>query len=647
MYSTVVFCLLALSGTLAMPVTDQANSTQAVTENILNATEAQDVTVQPIEVNVTEQVDASQPTTTQSTPLVTDDNVVTNASTATETVVIETTTESPKFTCGGKAAGLYADPDNCYQYYECVEGFSTAFLRLCAPGGPVFDPAKQRCDWPENVPAPCGTKVRNEGSIRARSSLMARSSSTFTCTGKQPGMYADPADCSMYYECVLGHPVYHRPCAPGGTVYDPASLRCMWPHEVSGPCGTLSANLLTDQTSANVPAHDVPVPSTFTCTGKQLGMYADPADCSMYYECVLGHPVYHRPCAPGGTVYDPASLRCMWPYEVSGPCGTLSANLLTDETSANVPAHDVPVPSTFTCTGKQPGMYADPADCSMYYECVLGHPVYHRPCAPGGTVYDPASLRCMWPHEVSGPCGISANLLTDETSANVPAHDVPVPSIFTCTGKQPGMYADPADCSMYYECVLGHPVYHRPCAPGGTVYDPARQECRWPYEVSGPCGTLSENLLTDETSANVPAHDVPVPSTFTCTGKQPGMYADPADCSMYYECVLVHPVYHRPCAPGGTVYDPARQECRWPYEVSGPCRAYTVPVIQTETFSCAGKAPGHYPDPDSCSRYYECTLLSSEPFHRDCPPGGLVFDAGRQYCTWPWSVAGPCGDYGQ
>ncbi|CAH1274243.1 Hypp5417 [Branchiostoma lanceolatum] len=480
MYSTVVFCLLAMSGALAMPVTDQMNSTQSVTEMIQNATQAQDVTVEPIVVNVTEQVGTLQPTsTTQSTPLVTD-NVATNASTPTGEVVVETTTEPPKFifTCDGKTAGLYADTDNCYQYYECVDGFSTAFVRMCAPGGPVFDPAKQRCDWPENVPAPCGTKVQVDGNIRARSSPLARSFSTFSCTGKQPGLYADPADCSMYYECVLGHPVYHRPCAPGGTVYDPASLRCMWPHEVSGPCG-------------------------------------------------------------------------------------INANLVTDETSANLVAHDVPAPSTFSCTGKQPGLYADPADCSMYYECVLGHPVYHRPCAPGGTVYDPASLRCMWPHEVSGPCGTSANLVTDETSANLVAHDVPVPSTFSCTGKQPGLYADPADCSMYYECVLGHPVYHRPCAPGGTVYDPARQECRWPYEVSGPC------------------------------------------------------------------------------------RAYTLPASRTEPFSCAGKAPGHYPDPASCSRYYQCTQLSSTPFHRDCPPGGLVFDAGRQYCTWPWSVAGPCGNYGQ
>ncbi|XP_078610795.1 uncharacterized protein LOC144881523 [Branchiostoma floridae x Branchiostoma japonicum] len=76
-----------------------------------------------------------------------------------------------------------------------------------------------------------------------------------------------------------------------------------------------------------------------------------------------------------------------------------------------------------------------------------------------------------------------SEFVTDEN----PVDDAPVPSTFTCTGKQPGMYADPADCSMYYECVLGHPVYHRPCAPGGVVFDPERQICNWPWNVSGPC----------------------------------------------------------------------------------------------------------------------------------------------------------------
>ncbi|XP_078691447.1 uncharacterized protein LOC144921900 [Branchiostoma floridae x Branchiostoma belcheri] len=659
MYSTAVFCLLAImSGALAMPVTDQANSTQSVTETVQNVTQAQDdVTAQPIAVNVTEQVNVTQPTTTtQSTPLVTD-SAATNATEAAvpvETTTELSTTEPPKFsfTCDGKTPGLYADPDNCHQYYECVAGFSTAFLRHCAPGGPVFDPAKQRCDWPENVPAPCGTIVKawEDGNLRTRSSPVARSSSTFSCTGKQPGLYPDPDDCSMYYECVTGHPVYHRPCAPGGTVYDPASLRCMWPHEVSGPCGTnTNTNVLTDDTSASLLTHDIPaVLPTFSCTGKQPGLYPDPADCSMYYECVTGHPVYHRPCAPGGTVYDPASLRCMWPHEVSGPCGT-NTNVLTDDTSASLLTHDIPAAlPTFSCTGKQPGLYPDPADCSMYYECVTGHPVYHRPCAPGGTVYDPASLRCMWPHEVSGPCGTNTNVLTDDTSASLLTHDVPaVLPTFSCSDKQPGLYPDPEDCSMYYECVTGHPVYRRPCAPGGTVYDPASLRCMWPHEVSGPCGT-GANVLTDDASASLLTHDAPAAlPTFSCTGLQPGLYPDPEDCSMYYECVTGHPVYHRPCAPGGTVYDADRQECRWPYEVSSSCRYYTLPASGDGPFSCAGRAPGHYPDPDSCSRYYQCTQLSSEPVHRDCPPGGLVFHPGTQYCTWPWSVPGPCGNYGQ
>ncbi|XP_035686463.1 uncharacterized protein LOC118422799 isoform X2 [Branchiostoma floridae] len=134
------------------------------------------------------------------------------------------------FQCGGKAPGLYADPDDCTKYYECADGHDIGFHRDCAAGfpagtQPVFDVVNQICDWPENVPYACG-------GTRA-----------FTCANLEPGLYSDPDDCHSYFECVPGFDIpFHRACATGWSdgphpVFDEAAQRCDWPMNVAGSCG--------------------------------------------------------------------------------------------------------------------------------------------------------------------------------------------------------------------------------------------------------------------------------------------------------------------------------------------------------------------------------------------------------------------------
>ncbi|CAH1274241.1 Hypp5282 [Branchiostoma lanceolatum] len=306
-----------------------------------------------------------------------------------------------------------------------------------------------------------------------------------------------------------------------------------------------------------------------------------------------------------------------------------------------MPVTDSPVEKASTSTDQtmpcNPGYIcfpnstvSNPTDGMMGYICPAGYycpagALEEIPCPIGSYSSITGASECML-----CPPGYYCSA-TGQQSPTGPCNA----GYFCTSGSQSPTPVDGA-CPEGHYCPEGS-IIAIPCSVGTMNPDShgtSQSDCR-PCQAGYNCKTVGVGQPD------------PVPSTFSCTGKQPGLYVDPADCSMYYECVLGHPVYHRPCAPGGTVYDPARQECRWPYEVSGPCRAYTLPASRTEPFSCAGKAPGHYPDPASCSRYYQCTLLSSAPFHRDCPPGGLVFDAGRQYCTWPWSFSGPCGNYGQ
>ncbi|XP_035686462.1 chitin-binding domain protein cbd-1-like isoform X1 [Branchiostoma floridae] len=197
------------------------------------------------------------------------------------------------FQCGGKAPGLYADPDDCTKYYECADGHDIGFHRDCAAGfpagtQPVFDVVNQICDWPENVPYACG-------GTRA-----------FTCANLEPGLYSDPDDCHSYFECVPGFDIpFHRACATGWSdgphpVFDEAAQRCDWPMNVAGSCGTLDSR----------------------CVDKAPGNYPVPGSCTKFYKCWPGLTVALEGECPEGTLFHPERMACNWPWAVPAPCGT-------------------------------------------------------------------------------------------------------------------------------------------------------------------------------------------------------------------------------------------------------------------------------------------------------------------------------------
>ncbi|XP_041347319.1 uncharacterized protein LOC121367271 [Gigantopelta aegis] len=59
--------------------------------------------------------------------------------------------------CTTKSDGRYPDlSEHCRSYYTCISG--TFFgHNFCTPGT-VFSEKLQTCDWPSDVPPPCGTK---------------------------------------------------------------------------------------------------------------------------------------------------------------------------------------------------------------------------------------------------------------------------------------------------------------------------------------------------------------------------------------------------------------------------------------------------------------------------------------------------------
>nr|ADO85877.1 VCBPB15 [Ciona intestinalis] len=90
--------------------------------------------------------------------------------------------------------------------------------------------------------------------------------------------------------------------------------------------------------------------------------------------------------------------------------------------------------------------------------------------------------------EVSRSSAANQELQTDRSSTLLSVNSPP----FECEGNAPGLYPDPDDCSMYYECVSGNPItYHRSCGYDGLVFDETNDYCDWAANVAPPCGTAS------------------------------------------------------------------------------------------------------------------------------------------------------------
>ncbi|XP_078675153.1 uncharacterized protein LOC144913015 isoform X3 [Branchiostoma floridae x Branchiostoma belcheri] len=148
----------------------------------------------------------------------------------------------------------------------------------------------------------------------------------------------------------------------------------------------------------------------FTCQGRSAGRY--PAECGKYYECVPGHPLYLRDCAPGNTAYSTVTDRCEWSWEVPGcephcdvPCqngGTCTAPNTCTCTSAFTGDTCQQAVSTFTCDGRTSNSYRPTGQCGTeYYVCIPGHSSPTTMNCPAGLIFNNANRVCDWPSNVS------------------------------------------------------------------------------------------------------------------------------------------------------------------------------------------------------------------------------------------------------
>ena len=240
---------------------------------------------------------------------------------------------------------------------------------------------------------------------------------------------------------------------------------------------TTIAKSTTTTTSTGDNEEDAP-DGTLPCRG-QDGLFPDPADCSSYYQCYGGAGQYNvRYTCSSGLVFNPNYNYCDWPYNYdcassSNPDPTSSSTeRLTTTVPITKPRSTFPTTTeklstsvasgvtdeTFSCGG-QDGLFSDPNDCSSYYQCYGGNGEYHTryTCAPD-TVFNPWCKCCDW-------------------SYNYDCSGMETPD--PCNGHD-GSFADPDDCSSYYQCWGAGKFYTRNTCAAGLVFNPNHQYCDWP-----------------------------------------------------------------------------------------------------------------------------------------------------------------------
>lgn len=112
------------------------------------------------------------------------------------------------FACPTKY-GLYPDPENCTQYYECYKGNATI---INCPPGQLFSRGILACNYAEFVKCDVDTAKRDVAHQAA-----------FQCPSTD-GFYPDPASSNIFYRCVEG--IAYQFVCPDGQVYDPQVETC-------------------------------------------------------------------------------------------------------------------------------------------------------------------------------------------------------------------------------------------------------------------------------------------------------------------------------------------------------------------------------------------------------------------------------------
>ncbi|GFO38240.1 peritrophin-48 [Plakobranchus ocellatus] len=333
---------------------------------------------------------------------------------------------------------LYGDPDNCTQYFFCVQGRNNP--RSC-PEGKHFNNVSKVC-----VPAHSHFDTCVPNPYEAKN-LCPQDPNALAF------LYGDPDNCTQYFFCVQGRNNL-RSC-PDGKHFSNVSKTCVPPHSHFDSCAPnpyQAKNLCPQGPNA----------TEF--------VYADPDDCTRYFTCAHGRN--HPGSCPHGKRFSNVYKTCVTSYSYFDTCA--QENALKE------------------CENGYKGLIAHPTICHRYYNCtkIYRHPQsflgpYDREC-DFPKVFDVLRQECL-PFKQAF-CGLNRTAGKngcDYVQNLCPvSHCVPCSIMFTnCDGLADGYHRHRVGGfpRQYMLCEDERVLQEAYCSPA-TFFLPRLARCiPWPY----------------------------------------------------------------------------------------------------------------------------------------------------------------------
>ncbi|XP_076629427.1 uncharacterized protein LOC143345828 isoform X2 [Colletes latitarsis] len=299
------------------------------------------------------------------------------------------------------------------------------------------------------------------------------------------------------------------------------------------------------------------------------------------------------------------------------------------------------------------GQFVYPPDCKFFVDCWKGR-AFVQACAPG-TLFNPVTLECDFPHKVKCYGGEVADFPSNER-LDSPGRREPLLTgshnflkqeqlqTLRCPVNVTGMLAHPSDCLKYLQCNNGE-TFIRNCPPG-TVFNPAINGCDMPFNVIG-----CEDVFKKNRPAPLANHERQPEIVVECPLAS-GLFPHPNTCRKFVRCVSGIS-YIVDCGPGRG-FDPRMSVCNLIPNVVA-CRedldkADTFEKViptpfnnqrQTEVkVKCPSGYSGLLPHPSDCTKFLQCEKGGT--FIMNCAPA-TVFNPAIRVCDWPYKVRG-CED---
>ncbi|KAL5283649.1 CHIA.2 family protein [Megaselia abdita] len=406
-----------------------------------------------------------------------------------------------------------------------------------------------------------------------------------SCANKNNGYYAHPSDCNKYYFC-KGRLL---------TMYDCSTSRAGWAKEFFCSTDAVKKNIIK-----SVAVKSVKQPNgsyrNLCATVSAEGWLADSASCNLYFRCWKENNVYKQ------TRFDISAMCATSIYKTS--CTKTGTGNLGN---ANL------------CANKIDGYYANPNNCNKYYYCSKKK-VYSYDCttAKSGFAKDFFCTQDTAKQAIIGSTTVKGTKLPSGNFRN------------QCSAE--GWLADSHNCNQYYRCWSGTSGISQTsfdvtdiCAT--SLYATAcKRSPTTPTNPTDACATKADGFYPDPTDCTKAFRCAEkVKTEFTCTDVTLEGWKDVADffckttetlptlqfvdtepdCATdgYFSVTTDCTKFHKCSAKTKTLLDftePGTGKCGDAYTEA--CKAETT----TPAAGCEQKADGFYPDPEDCTKAYQC-----------------------------------------